>query len=133
REGRRLVGAGVVRRACADHRGEGLARWGRLDARDRRACRRDARVDRRSRRTRRPRPSPVMTARVRAVTALAAVAAALALPAAAWAHAALLRTVPSASGILNSPPTQVRLTYSESVEPRFAIVSVTDAGGHRET
>src|SRR5207237_1125881 len=67
-----------------------------------------------------------------AIVALA-VAAALALPAAAWAHAALLRTVPSASGILNSPPTQVRLTYSESVEPRFAIVSVTDAGGHRET
>jgi copper transport protein len=67
-----------------------------------------------------------------AVIALVA-AAALALPAAAWAHAALLRTVPQASGTVNTPPRQVLLTYSEAVEPRFAIVSVTDAGGHQQT
>ena len=30
---------------------------------------------------------------------------------------------------MNTPPTQVPLTYSEAVEPRFAIVSVTDADG----
>lgn len=58
---------------------------------------------------------------------------ALVLPASAWAHAALLRTSPSASGTVNSPPARVLLTYSEAVEPRFAIVSVTDAGGHRVT
>ena len=52
-----------------------------------------------------------------------------ALPAAAWAHAALLRTVPVASATVNAPPKQVALTYSEAVEPRFAIVSVTDATG----
>jgi copper transport protein len=70
----------------------------------------------------------------RAVTAAAAAAAAaLALPASAWAHAALLRTTPSASGVVNSPPVQVSLTYTEAVEPRFAIVSVTDAGGQQVT
>jgi copper transport protein len=62
-----------------------------------------------------------------------AAAAALALPAAAWAHAALLRTVPEASRTVNTPPKQVSLTYSEAVEPRFAIVSVTDAAGHQQT
>src|SRR5439155_10503778 len=106
-----------------------------LDARNRRPHRRGARVYRGGRGTLRPRrrSGAGMTGRGRAVTALAAIAAALALPAVAWAHAALLRTEPSASGILNRPPTRVRLTYSESVEPRFAIVSVTDAAGHRET
>ena len=67
-----------------------------------------------------------------AVLALVA-AAALAAPAAAWAHAALLHTVPEASRTVNSPPADVRLTYSEPVEPRFAIVSVTDAAGRQVT
>jgi copper transport protein len=61
------------------------------------------------------------------------VAAALALPAAAWAHAALLHTVPSASGTVNVAPSQVSLTYSEPIAPRFAIVSVTDATGKQVT
>ncbi len=74
-----------------------------------------------------------MRLRGRVVLALVTAAAALAAPAAAWAHAALLSTSPSASGVVNVPPTQVRLTYSEAVEPRFAIVSVTDAAGHDET
>jgi len=63
----------------------------------------------------------------------AVAAAALALPAAAWAHAALLRTVPEASRTINSAPPEVRLTYSEPIEPRFAIVSVTDAAGRQVT
>jgi copper transport protein len=58
---------------------------------------------------------------------------ALALPAAAWAHAALLKTVPEASRTVNSAPPEVRLTYSEPIEPRFAIVSVTDAAGRQVT
>jgi copper transport protein len=61
------------------------------------------------------------------------VAAALALPAAAWAHAALLKTFPEASALLDRQPKTVRLTYDEVVEPRFAIVSVTDKDGHGET
>jgi copper transport protein len=60
-----------------------------------------------------------------------AVAAALAAPASAWAHAALLHTTPSASVVLNRPPKQVAMTYSEAVEPRFAVVSITDAAGRR--
>jgi copper transport protein len=63
----------------------------------------------------------------------AVAAAALALPASAFAHAALLRTVPEASGTVNTAPRQVALTYSEAVEPRFAIVSVTDAAGRQQT
>jgi copper transport protein len=62
-----------------------------------------------------------------------AAAAGLALPATAWAHAALLHTVPEASRTVNTPPTQISLTYSEAVEPRFAIVSITDAAGHQQT
>ena len=34
--------------------------------------------------------------------------------------------------MLSQPPTQVRLTYSERIEPRFAVISVTDAGGNQE-
>jgi len=60
-------------------------------------------------------------------------AAALALPASAWAHAALLQTVPLASRTTNTAPTEVRLRYSEPVEPRFAIVSVTNAAGRQVT
>lgn len=74
-----------------------------------------------------------MSGPARATATLLAAAAALAVPASAWAHAALLRTVPSASGVVNAPPRQVRLVYSEAVEPRFAIVSVTDAAGHQQT
>ena len=59
-------------------------------------------------------------------------AAALALPSAAWAHAALLKTFPAASAEVDTPPTEVRLVYDEVVEPRFAIVSVTDAAGHQQ-
>ena len=63
----------------------------------------------------------------------AVAAAALALPAAAFAHAALLHTVPQASGTVTTAPHQVALTYSEAVEPRFAIVSVTNAAGRQQT
>jgi len=59
--------------------------------------------------------------------------AALAFPASAFAHAALLKTVPSASVTVNTPPKQVQLVYSEAVEPRFAIVSVTNAAAASET
>src|SRR5919201_6278677 len=70
--------------------------------------------------------------RRRSIVLLLAVAAALAAPATAWAHAALLRTSPVASRVLSGAPKQVVLIYSEAVEPRFAIVSVTDAAGTQE-
>jgi copper transport protein len=64
---------------------------------------------------------------------LIAAVVAHALPAAAWAHAGLVHTVPKASVVLNSPPPQVRLTYTEAVEPRFAAISVTNAAGQQQT
>lgn len=64
---------------------------------------------------------------------LAGVVAAFALPASAWAHAVLLRAVPEASKILTAAPPEVQLQYSEPIEPRFAIVSVTDAAGRLVT
>jgi copper transport protein len=63
----------------------------------------------------------------------AVVGVALALPAAAWAHAVLLRTSPLGNKVLPAAPAQVAMTYSEPVESRFAIVSVTDAGGNLVT
>jgi copper transport protein len=62
-----------------------------------------------------------------------AVVAALVAPASAFAHAVLLRTSPVANAVVNAPPKQLTLTYSEAVEPKFAIVSVTDAAGRQKT
>src|SRR6185437_7884176 len=76
-----------------------------------------------------------MTAQLRwwGVALNVAAVVALAIPASAAAHAYLVRTVPSASGVVNTPPPQVELTYDETVEPRFAIISVTDARAHSVT
>jgi copper transport protein len=75
-----------------------------------------------------------MICRGRGVAILVAVTlAALTVPSAASAHAYLVRTLPSASGILDSSPPAAELTFDEAVEPRFAIISVTDASGHQET
>ena len=70
--------------------------------------------------------------RIVAAVVIAAVAC-VAAPSAASAHAYLIRTVPAASGVLDGPPPNVQLTYDEAVEPRFAIISVTNAGGRQET
>ncbi len=74
-----------------------------------------------------------MRVRGRIVLVLAVVAVGLVFAASASAHAYLIKTVPAASGILDSPPPDVRLTYDEAVEPKFAITSVTDANGRQET
>ena len=74
-----------------------------------------------------------MSPRGRFVTAVAVLVIGLALPAVASAHAYLIRTVPAASGVLDVPPPNVQLTYDEAVEPRFAIISVTNAAGRQET
>jgi copper transport protein len=74
-----------------------------------------------------------VTAGRRGAVAFAVVALALLLPAAASAHAYLVKTVPAASVILSHAPTSVQLTFDEAVEPRFAIISVTDVAAHQET
>lgn len=65
--------------------------------------------------------------------ALVALVAALAAPASAFAHAALLRTSPSASVVTNHPPKEVDMTFSEAVEPQFATVSVTNPAAVQQT
>ena len=74
-----------------------------------------------------------MKPRGRGVVVAAAIALALLVPATASAHAYLIKTVPAASVILSVPPQSVQLTYDEAVEPRFAIISVTDVHAHQET
>jgi copper transport protein len=71
--------------------------------------------------------------RVRLAGLAAALVALAAGPPAAFGHAALLREAPTASQVLTGPPSEVALTYSEPIAPRFAIVSVTDADGHQVT
>ena len=74
-----------------------------------------------------------VSVRGRIAGALGALAVALAWPAVASAHAYLIKTVPAASVVLNAPPPDVQLTYDEAVEPRLAIISVTNAHGQQET
>lgn len=57
----------------------------------------------------------------------------LVAPAAAFGHATLVRTVPSASGMVNQAPSSITLTFSEPVEARFAAVSVSNAGSYQMT
>ena len=73
-----------------------------------------------------------MNVRGRILPALAVIAVVVLLPAAASAHAYLVKTFPAASVTLNTPPPDVELTYDEAVEPRFAIISVTDVNAHSE-
>ena len=73
-----------------------------------------------------------MSAGGRAGSLLVAVVIVLAVPTVAWGHASLLATQPLASGVLSQPPTEVRLTFSEHIEPRFAVISVTDAAGKQQ-
>ena len=73
-----------------------------------------------------------MTLRGRGALGAALAALALAVPGVASAHAYLVRTVPSPSTTLNVSPPVVALTFDEAVEPRFAIVSVTNAAGRQE-
>ena len=74
-----------------------------------------------------------MSGRARIAVLVSVLATLCALPGAASAHAYLVKTVPAASVVLNSPPPNIQLTFDEAVEPKFAIISVTDAGGHQQT
>ncbi|MFL5863430.1 MAG: copper resistance CopC/CopD family protein [Solirubrobacteraceae bacterium] len=67
------------------------------------------------------------------IAIVAVVGIALIAPGSASAHAYLVKTVPAANGVLDTPPTTVALTYDEAVEPRLAIISVTSASGAQET
>jgi methionine-rich copper-binding protein CopC len=51
------------------------------------------------------------------------------MPSLAFAHAQLRRADPPVGATVHSPPTQVELTFSEAIEPRFSTVTITDAAG----
>ncbi len=55
----------------------------------------------------------------------------LSLPAVASAHAMLDSATPPAGSSIARAPAELTLTYSESIEPRFSKVAVTDAAGAR--
>ena len=52
---------------------------------------------------------------------------AFALPPAAMAHAVLVKAVPSVGGTVSASPSDIKITFSEGVEPRFSKIAVTSA------
>jgi copper transport protein len=75
-----------------------------------------------------------MSARARRLGVLAAAAAGLAgcaAPPSALAHASLVAMTPAANRVAPHAPGRLALTFSEVVEPRFAVISVTDVRGRR--
>ena len=68
----------------------------------------------------------------RAAVVVMVLAAAGAFPAAARLTPCWSSTTPVASATVPASPTRVTLTFDEAVEPRFAVISVTDAGGNQQ-
>ena len=60
---------------------------------------------------------------------LALLTASLIAPSAALAHAQLQQATPSVGGTVTSSPKELRLHFSEGVEPRFSSVTLTAGGG----
>lgn len=58
-----------------------------------------------------------------------AVLIALAAPAAAHAHAALVRSVPGSRAVLTQAPASIDLCFNESIELKFSSITLEDAGG----
>jgi copper transport protein len=69
--------------------------------------------------------------RRRSIAALAVSLLALMLPAAASAHAVLVRSVPSNDTVLQREPDEVRLSFNEPVETAFGSIRVYDAAARR--
>ena len=49
----------------------------------------------------------------------------------AQAHAHLKKAVPAAGGTVTEPPREIRLTFSEGVEPRLSGLALADAQGKK--
>lgn len=47
----------------------------------------------------------------------------------AWAHAFLSQAVPSVGGIVSTAPGEVRLTFTEDIEPAFSRIELSTAAG----
>ena len=68
---------------------------------------------------------------MRTVSHAAAALLLLASPTMALAHAHLRQAEPAVEGTVRVPPTQVEITFTEAVEPRFSSITVADASGAR--
>ena len=67
---------------------------------------------------------------IRRPMAMAALSVGLLLaPASSLAHSLLVRSQPERRATVTRPPEQVRLWFSERIEPAYARLSVWDAGG----
>jgi methionine-rich copper-binding protein CopC len=47
----------------------------------------------------------------------------------AMGHASLVNSTPLASSVVRHAPREIRLTFSEAIEPAFSSVELVDAGG----
>src|SRR5215213_6201386 len=47
----------------------------------------------------------------------------------AWAHAFLIQAVPPVGGTISAAPREVRLTFSEGIEPAFSRIELATAAG----
>lgn len=65
--------------------------------------------------------------------AILAMAVLLLEPAAAWAHAKLVKSDPARRAVLKKSPVRVRLWFNEKLEPSFSILKVLDAAGKAVT
>ncbi len=73
-------------------------------------------------------PGPAAARALAAAVLLASIPFA---PAAGWAHAVLVKSVPARRAVLSKPPERVELWFNEPLEARFARVSVWDASGRQ--
>jgi methionine-rich copper-binding protein CopC len=53
----------------------------------------------------------------------------LGYPHGAFAHAMLVKAVPAVGGTVAAAPSQIRITFSEAVEPRFSGIAIEGADG----
>ena len=65
-------------------------------------------------------------------TAAAALCAGLALAASAQAHGKLLSASPAVGGEVAGSPSEIRITFSESIFPNFSGIVLKDQAGHSE-
>src|SRR5262245_27503788 len=47
-----------------------------------------------------------------------------------WAHATLLRADPAPNAVIAEPPAEIRLWFSELLEPAFSYIRLSDSDGN---
>jgi methionine-rich copper-binding protein CopC len=66
---------------------------------------------------------------MRRMLQLAALIASGVVPAAGLSHAFLDAAAPLVGGTISGPPKEIRLTFTEAIEPRFSGIDLTTGGG----